>query len=254
MRSIGIIGGVGPGATSWLYLEIMKRCVELGVSTYPSIHVYSIPLDRRLERLFVDGTAGPAEERMVISTLAEALRALSDQGVGLILMPCNTLHLYLEQIEQRAGTDAAPLANMVHLASRQLTPGTRTMVLGTATMRDQRLYDRFTPRVSTLVYPAPIQQVAIQELIELCIGDPTLDPWPLLDAVLDEPGPDYDEVLVACTDLCVTGSSAREVRAVGSLQSLATFGVDYILGRVEAEDALPSQSHHAQWDGLHHGR
>lgn len=253
MRSIGIIGGVGPGATSWLYLEIIKRCVDLGAPRYPLISVYSIPLDRRAELLFVNGVAGPAEEESVVEILAEAVRALSRQGVGLILVPCNTLHHYLDRIQQQAGADKAPMANMVYLASKQLVSGGRTMVLGTATMRNEELYGPFVSHFNKLVYPATEQQRVVQDLIQLCIKDPSYDPWPRLNDVLDKSRNAYDNVLVACTDLCVAGLPAQDVQAVGSLQSLATFAVDYVLGNAEALDSVPHQPLADAQNGLSRG-
>jgi aspartate racemase len=231
MQNVGVIGGLGPGATSWLYLEMMKRCVQLDSPTYPLIQMYSVPLDRRLEVPFVTGTASRDDERAIVAQVAAGLRALSEHGVGLVLMPCNTLHLFLEDIMRLAGEGAAPLAHMPRLACAQAPSDSRTLVLATGTTRDSGLYDAYCSDRKAFVYPSAAEQRVVEVLIEKCIEEPSFDPWPILDELIGPPGNDHDAVLVACTDLCVTGSPGNHRPVVKSLQVLADYGVDFILER-----------------------
>lgn len=236
MRSVGVIGGLGPGATSWLYLELMKGCIERDAPTYPWIQIYSVPLARRLESPFLTGTAGLGEERTVVDLVAGGVRALSDQGVGLVLMPCNTLHLYLDEITHVAGEGAAPVADMRRLAWAKLPPDSRTLVLGTGTTRASGVYEVHSSETKELFYPSVEEQHVVETLIHRCIEDPSFDPWPILNSLVDRQGRDHDSVLVACTDLCVTGSPRRDRTVVSSLQVLAECGIDFILERRGADE------------------
>lgn len=229
-----MIGGLGPGATSWLYLEIMRRCVEEGIRQYPEVHVYSVPLERRLEANFVAGHASAEDAWTLVVHAAQALRSLSEQGVGLVLMPCNTLHLYIDEIRDLVGSDGSPLVDMTQLASAALPPSSRTLVLGTGTTAERRLYDRYRPEGKIMLYPTDEQQRLVEQQIRSCIADPRTDPWPALHDVFGPSGTSYDDILMACTDLCVSGMTGNR-HAVGSLQTLAEHAVRFLIDVDEAQ-------------------
>lgn len=238
-RSVGIVGGLGPGATCWIYLEIIRQCAERGAAAYPSVSIHSVPLNKNTEAAFVAGDTDTDHIETLTILLAEALRALSEAGSDLILIPCNTLHLYLSDAVSRVGSKAAPVANMPYLAARALPWGARPLVLGTGTTAQEGLYGPYLP--AGAVYPASHRQKVVESLILRCIEDQGFDPWPELTDVLSEDTPGADALLIACTDLCLTsGPPKGPTPTVGSLQALANFAADFITGRAEVEDASPA--------------
>lgn len=246
MRSLGVIGGLGPGATSWLYLEIIRRCVEEGVCRYPEVHVYSVPLERRVEARFVAGHASAEDAETLVVHAARALRSLSEQGVGLVLMPCNTLHLYIDEIRDLVGSESAPLVDMTQLASAALPPASRTLVLATGTAAERRLYDRYRPESKVMLYPTDEQQRVVEQQIRACIAEPRIDPWPALQDVFGASGTSYDDILMACTDLCVSGMTGNR-HAVGSLQTLAEHAVRFIVDLDEAQLPHAESARGSRW-------
>lgn len=227
-HSVGIVGGVGPGATSWAYLELFKRVTQQHSAGYPLVHIYSLPLRVELVEAFVHGAATRADEQELIAGTITAVRVLRDQGVGMVLIPCNTIHLYLHEVRRQA--DGIAVANMPYLASKRIRSGVRTLILGTSTSCGRSLYGPESAGLSDsgVVYPDYGQQCAIDSLIDDCIQNPNLSPWPALKDIIGPPGVKYDDVLLACTDLCTFSPPAGGVRIINSLSELVDFAVKYV--------------------------
>lgn len=230
MRSVGIVGGVGPGATSWMYLELIERATRRDPSRYPLVHIYSLPLPREVEQAFIHGIATPSNERALVADTIAAVQSLRDQGAGLILIPCNTIHLYLEEVRREAG--GVLIADMPRLTSTRIRKGVRTLVLGTSMSKGRLLYGReeMGSGASGLVYPNAHQQAAIDGIIDCCIRMPKFDPWPDLAEVIGPPGSAYDDVLLGCTDLCTSWPPAEHATVINSLSELVESGVRYLGG------------------------
>lgn len=230
MRSVGIVGGVGPGATSWIYLELMKRVTQRDPTRYPLVHIYSLPLRLEIERAFVHGTVTLADEEELVARTITAVRALRDQGAEMILIPCNTIHLYLDEVRRHA--DGVTVADMPLLAAARVRSGVRTLVLCTSTSRTRFLYgpERSGNMCSGIVYPTVRQQAAIDALIDDCIRSPKIDPWPALTEIIGHSGETYEDVLLACTDLCTISPSVEQFGVINSLSELVDFAVNYVCG------------------------
>ncbi len=68
MKSVGVIGGLGPETTANFYLEVIFRCQNLNSIQRPSIIIGSVPLLFQIERDLIANNSGieryvPREER-----------------------------------------------------------------------------------------------------------------------------------------------------------------------------------------------
>jgi aspartate/glutamate racemase len=50
MKSVGIIGGVGPETTSEFYLKVIFQCQKQNTTQRPSVVIASVPLIFEIER------------------------------------------------------------------------------------------------------------------------------------------------------------------------------------------------------------
>ena len=55
MKSIGIVGGLGPETTSKFYLELLYKSFQLNDSQRPPVLMWSIPMDYEIEKDFILG-------------------------------------------------------------------------------------------------------------------------------------------------------------------------------------------------------
>jgi aspartate racemase len=107
-KIIGILGGMGPEATADLYLRIIKVTPVKRDQDHPRIIIYSnskVP-DRTAAIL---GT-GP-------SPMAELIRAgkrLEEAGADFIIIPCNTAHYFIDQLQKEL---RVPILHMIKLSA-----------------------------------------------------------------------------------------------------------------------------------------
>lgn len=82
MKSIGILGGMGPEATSELYARLIQEFQARGAlydEDFPTIYIYSLPAPDVAEK-----------ENDILDLLEEGIAKLKLMGSEIITIPCNT--------------------------------------------------------------------------------------------------------------------------------------------------------------------
>ncbi len=107
-KIIGILGGMGPEATADLYLRIIKATPVKRDQDHPRVIVYSnskVP-DRTAAIL---GT-GPSP----MPELIRAGKRLEEAGADFIIIPCNTAHYFIDQLQKEL---RVPILHMIRLSA-----------------------------------------------------------------------------------------------------------------------------------------
>jgi len=113
-KTIGILGGMGPSASASLYdkmLEYAQR--EFGAvqdDEYPPIVIYSLPLVGFDESGIVDPDS-------VRSLLIEGVKKLEDAGCDLIIVACNTVHIFYDDMQSAV---KIPIFNIVKETAKRV--------------------------------------------------------------------------------------------------------------------------------------
>ena len=104
---VGVLGGMGPLAT----LDFLRKMLEATPASTDQDHVpvvvSSIPQVPDRTAAF-RGTGPSPFEAMLASG-----RRLADAGAGLVVMPCNTAHLWFDELQQELGL---PMLHLVDAA------------------------------------------------------------------------------------------------------------------------------------------
>jgi len=95
MKTVGIIGGLGPETTSEFYLDIIFGTYKQSKEQRPGILISSVPLPYEIEADLIERNEGA--ERYIPYLTKEAKR-LEDSGADFLVMPCNSLHVFIEDI------------------------------------------------------------------------------------------------------------------------------------------------------------
>ena len=95
MKTVGIIGGLGPETTSEFYLDIVFSCQKKSKTSRPGVIIASVPLPYKIEEDLI--TKNKGSERYIPFLVNEAKR-LEKAGADFIVMPCNSLHVFIKEI------------------------------------------------------------------------------------------------------------------------------------------------------------
>lgn len=111
-RILGVLGGMGPAATARFYADLVASTEAGHDQDHPHVIVDSDPaIPDRTDFLFGRGP----DPRPRLIAAATRLRNL---GVGLIVMPCNTASVFIDDL---AGIVSLPFVNWVDEAGRSLS-------------------------------------------------------------------------------------------------------------------------------------
>jgi len=95
MKTVGIIGGLGPETTAKFYLLLISLCQKLNRIQRPEILICSVPIAYDVEE---DAIAEGIGEERCLPLILNAAKKLEKAGADFLVMPCNSLHIYIEEI------------------------------------------------------------------------------------------------------------------------------------------------------------
>lgn len=201
MKTLGIIGGVGPDTTAEVYMSIINSIRKEGISnTYPPIVIYNLPFPYVIEREAI--VEGKNSEKM-IPYLIQGAQVLEKAGAEFGILPCNTLHKYIENIREAV---SIPFLSILEETSAVLQKEKvkKVGVLGTKTTVESDIYGSALLQDGIeVVYPNEIDQKQVNQIIVAILeGDQSEVQNQILTAVSNHLISNGAEaVLLACTDL-----------------------------------------------------
>ena len=161
MKTVGIIGGVGPKTTAEFYLELILIAQKVEKTARLPILIYSVPLPYAIEKDLILNATG--EERYV-PYLVEAAKVLEKGGADFVVMPCNSLHAFIGDI--RSGIKIPALSiieeTVNFLKNKNIS---RVGLISTASTRKNQLYeDAFKKADIAYEVPTDFQQEQINKI------------------------------------------------------------------------------------------
>ena len=158
-KIIGIIGGMGPGATALLFQKIIEYTDANKDEDHIHIIIDNNPTipDRTTAILNQDNT--PA------ICICESGKKLEQSGAQMILIPCNTSHFFYSYIQDNL---RVPVINMLEETAKQCVSSgyMKVGILATTGTRKTRIYEGALRKFGiTAVYPDEEGQKQIMEII-----------------------------------------------------------------------------------------
>lgn len=200
MKSVGIIGGLGPETTAEFYLDVVFSCFKKEKTARPSIVVASVPLPYQIEEDLIMKSEGA--ERYIPFLTAEAQK-LEKAGVDFIVMPCNSTHVFIEQIRNSV---RIPVLNIVGetVAFLKRNNFKKIGMLSTSATIRNKLYENALEKSGiSFEIPNELQQEKMGKFIHnLVMGQQNnKDREGLIEIINDFENKQVDCVILACTDL-----------------------------------------------------
>ncbi len=200
-KTVGIIGGLGPETTSEFYLEIIFAFRKLNKIGYPHILINSISYPFSVEQKAI--TKGNGEEDFLLPYLLDAAKSLEKAGANFLVLPCNSLHKFIEDIRN---TVKIPVLSILEETSIFLKKQkiNKVGIIATPITIQNKLYEKILKKNKIKqIIPDSFQQVQIGKLIHKIVSNRynNQDREVLIKIIKDFSKGKIKHVILACTDL-----------------------------------------------------
>jgi len=192
IKTIGILGGMGPAASADLYTNINEKA-QLDYhaeqdTDYPPLFIYSMPLEGFDETGFVDPDS-------VKKQLIEGVKKLESIGSDFIVIACNTVHHFYEEMQSAV---SIPILNILDVTSTAVKHhGYNTIgLLSSASTREYGIYESaFEKNSIKTISVTDVEQEHLDKVIlHIMSGSTTED--------------DLSQIKIICSRLIDEGSQA----------------------------------------------
>ncbi|MBN1454991.1 MAG: amino acid racemase [Methanomicrobia archaeon] len=229
MRTVGILGVMGPETVARFYLQINARARARNSTQYPPIILYSVPVPYDLEREIVE--SGRNEEQ-ILPFLVRGLQSLEAAGVEVIAIPCNTVHCFMPEL--RECVDLPILSIVEETADVCTRADYRTVgVLATTETVKHVLYEQELARYGIqVVTPDMTEQQLVSAIIQQILdGNKSIEnKQALLKVIRTLQSKGAEAVILGCTALeLVLQQSDSSVPLLDSFEILVVATVRELL-------------------------
>lgn len=158
MKTVGIIGGIGPESTIEYYRFIIEGYRErVSDGTYPLMVINSIDLSKLV------GWMEASDLDAVTNYLVTAIEKLAATNVDFVAIAANTPHIVFDEVEERS---SLPMLSIVRATREQASAlGLRKLgLIGTGfTMRSHFYQEAFAEKQIEIIVPITAEQDYIHE-------------------------------------------------------------------------------------------
>jgi len=178
MKTIGIIGGLGPESTLEYYRIITRSYYEIhGDYAYPEIIIYSLSFSR-----FIDRGYDAADD------ILGAMEKLHAAGADFVVAACNSIHIVYDELSERI---PIPWISIMDVVAEEIKKRSITTVglLGTVfTMSNGFYHEALARHGIGIITPDDAAQKTINDIIftELVRGRTTGDSKRFVLACMDD--------------------------------------------------------------------
>jgi len=228
MKSVGIIGGLGPETTAEFYLDIVFSAYQKSKEARPGIIISSVPLPYQIEEDLITKNTGA--ERYIPFLTAEAKR-LQKAGSDFLVMPCNSLHVFIEEIRNAVNI---PVLSIIEETVKFFKNNNlnRVGIVSTSATIENKLYETaFEKNGIDYQTPDNFQQAKMGKFIHnLVMGQQkSKDRDELIHIINDFETKNVDCVALACTDLQLLIPKHPRLKIFDTMKILAEATVEKIL-------------------------
>ncbi|NKW83718.1 aspartate/glutamate racemase family protein [Bacillus cereus] len=197
---IGILAGMGPKSTGPFVDTVVAECQTIYGAKhdmdFPHMMIYSCPTPFYMDR--------PIDHEAMKKAIIEGAQKLESTGASFIAMPCNTAHLYFEELQQSL---SIPILNIVDETLKAI-PETakRVALLATeATVQAGIYQDGIAKRNIEYIHYEQWQE-SINQIITYIKSGEVEEARELWSALVLQLKDEVDTAIIACTDLNVLAS------------------------------------------------
>ncbi len=200
MKRAGIIGGLGPETTAEFYLNVIFSCQKIDTTVRAPLLISSVPMPFKLEEALIERNENPEKIRPF---LVEEARRLEKAGADFLVMPCNSLHVFIADIRSAV---SIPVLSIIEETTAYIRDKgfKRVGIVSTSATIENKLYETALQKEG-IAYETPdaLEQARLGKMIHnLVLGQlNNKDREELVLIINNFEKRNVDCVALACTDL-----------------------------------------------------
>lgn len=228
MRTAGIIGGLGPETTAEFYLSVLFSVQQQSPAARPPLLIWNVPLPFTIEEELILRATGA--ERY-LPYLTDAAKRLELAGADFLVMPCNSLHMFIEQIRASVKIPVISIIEETIYFLTQKQVKQIGLLATTATLQNGMYNHAMTKAGITPVLPDGLAQAQLGKLIHRLVQSrhTNRDRDAMLKVVDTFAQKDVHNIILACTDLQLLLPERPGMHIDDTMQILADATVREIL-------------------------
>lgn len=228
MKILGVIGGLGPETTTEFYLDIVFTSYQKSKLARPGVIISSVPLPYKIEEELIMSNQGA--ERYIPYLVQEAQR-LQTAGADFIVMPCNSLHVFINEIRQAVNVPVLSIVEetVEFLQSKNCN---KVGIVSTSATIENKLYETaFEQAGIAYAIPNDFEQAKMGKyILNLVTGQQNnRDRDGLIEIIDSLAEQNVDCVALACTDLQLLIPKHPSVEIFDTMHIFANATVEYLL-------------------------
>ncbi len=227
MKTVGIIGGLGPETTAEFYLSIIFSCQELDKNHRPHVLISSVPIPYAIEKDAIEESKGI--ERF-IPYLQEEAQLLEKAGADFIVMPCNSLHVFIEEIRSAVKVPVLSIIEETTAFIKQKGLQKVGIVSTSLTIQNRLYQNAFEKEGIEFHEPDSLQQAKLGKIIHNLVNgmQKNQDREEIIKTIEGFAGK-ADCVILACTDLQLLMPEHPTLKIFDSMQIFSDATVKMML-------------------------
>lgn len=225
MKTVGIIGGFGPETTAKFLMLLIFLWQKKNQNTRPEILLWNAPVDNKIEQKFI--LTGKNAGKL-LPLLISGARKLEGGGADFLVLPCNSLHIFMKEIRESVGI---PVVSIVEETTKFVAGKKIAQVglLGTKTTIKSALFDsHFRKHDISVLAPEAGEQTSLNRVIHNLVRGKKVnqDVRVILRIVKRMAQDGTRNILLACTDLQLLALKQKGVNLINTLEVLAKATVE----------------------------
>ncbi len=210
IKTMGILGGLGPQSTQYFYSKIIKICQKNHNSVYPNILINNIPLWDIVDLL--------DKKEKLIEYLVKEIKKIDEQ-IDFLVIPCNGMHFVIEELRKKT---KVPIVAIHEEVAKKISKDKlrKVAILGTKATTKNNFYNKELKKYE-------IECIGLEEKNEDNLSDIIFDeilPGKneknmkkiILDYISKIQDSECEGIVLACTELPIFVSSKDTKRKLYS--------------------------------------
>ena len=224
IKTLGIIGGLGPETTARFYMEIVFACSKSS-GRRPQILISNVAVPLSVEKELITEARN---EKNILPFLINAARQLEKGGADFIVIPCNTVHIFIEEIRQSVSIPVLSIIEETSTFLRKEKIKEVGVFATTVTIKNKLFDENLKNRGIKIITPEALNQFKMGVIINNLVNNQQTrkDREDFLKIIKST---NTKNVILACTDLQILEPKIQGIQIFDTMDILAKAAIKRVL-------------------------